>query len=218
MFCYGSWFYILLYRIWKIRYDKNTNIRKMITNTWSKRKDSSTCTKNWVTLSGWSWTTTTARRRCHSRGSGGVYPPAVPALVLSAVCDSINTCDSVPCLIKVSRPPPRDPPLGWVESWPSTEFFKFVCVCIESTWWQTYVNVVLTVLVVCSQCDIHQLHNCVYTTCLYKIHGLRSSQAGTLHPSLLWWYQALPFYEITLHFWLKYTQYDFIEKHLEVKT
>lgn len=75
MFYYGSWFYILLYRIWKIRYDKNTNIRKMITNTWSKRKDSSTCTKNWVTLSGWSWTTTTARRRCHSRGSGGVYPP-----------------------------------------------------------------------------------------------------------------------------------------------
>lgn len=106
MFCYGSWFYILLYRIWKIRYDKNTNIRKMITNTWSKRKDSSTCTKNWVTLSGWSWTTTTARRRCHSRGQAESIPPAVPALVLSAVCDSINRCDSVPCLIKVSMPPP----------------------------------------------------------------------------------------------------------------
>lgn len=160
------YFYILPYRIWKIRYDKNTNIRKMITNTWSKRKDSSTCTKNWVTLSGWSWTTTTARRRCHSRGSGGVYPPRCtgPGPVCCLWFHKYMWFSSLPYKgLQASSPGSS----SRVESWPSTEFFKFVCVCIESTWWQTYVNVVPTVLVVCSQCDIHQLHNCVYTTCVY---------------------------------------------------
>ena len=67
-----------LHRIWKTGYDKNTNIRKMTSNTWIKRNDSSTYTKNWVTSSAWFWTTTPATPPSHSPGPVELCPLLSP--------------------------------------------------------------------------------------------------------------------------------------------
>ena len=145
-----------LHRILKTGYDKNTNIRKMTSNTWIKRNDSSTYTKNWVTSSAWFWTTTPATPPSHSPGPVELCPLLSPFSWCIICCLWFRNLpykgSPASANLGSTKVKGRSLPVGHCCS-------LILCVCTRVTVWLIGVLVLLRgTLVVGYLCNIHELH------------------------------------------------------------